>query len=291
MTSPQEHPSTYFVQDRSNEEELMRLQLQDQMLTTGMGGVLSEQPDPTSFKRVLDVGCGTGGWLIETAKAYPTIKRLVGVDISRRVVLYAREQAERAGVADRVEFHVMDALRLLEFPAGYFDLVNQRLAVSFLRTWDWPKLLSEYRRVTRPSGLMRLGGVIRVTEGYTMTCNSPALTRLWDLFLQASYRAGHLFTPDGDGVINKLEWLLKQYADLKQVQTCDRTLEYRAGTKECQSHFEDIRIAFRVLEPFLRKWTRLPDDYHETYKQALLEMQQPDFVSTWHFPTIWGNKE
>ncbi len=56
-----EHPSTYFVQDRSNEDELTRLILQDQMVTAGMGGVLPEQPDPTIFKRVLDVGCGTGG--------------------------------------------------------------------------------------------------------------------------------------------------------------------------------------------------------------------------------------
>jgi len=53
-----EHPSTYFVQDRSNAEERERLRLQDQMFTTGMGGVLPEQPDPARFQRVLDVGCG-----------------------------------------------------------------------------------------------------------------------------------------------------------------------------------------------------------------------------------------
>ncbi len=66
--SRQEHPSTYVVQDRSNREELARLQLQDDLMTQGMGGVLPEQPDPASLRRVLDVGCGTGGWLIETAR-------------------------------------------------------------------------------------------------------------------------------------------------------------------------------------------------------------------------------
>jgi hypothetical protein len=52
----QEHPSTYLVQDRSSDEELTRLLIQDQMATTAMGGVLPEQPDPTIFRQVLDVG-------------------------------------------------------------------------------------------------------------------------------------------------------------------------------------------------------------------------------------------
>ena len=86
-----EHPSTYFVQDRSNEDELTRVTIQDEMTTTGMGGVMPEQPDPTIFQRVLDVGCGTGGWLIEAARTYPTLSLLVGVDVSSRVVEYARK--------------------------------------------------------------------------------------------------------------------------------------------------------------------------------------------------------
>lgn len=35
------------------------------MVTKAMGGALPEQADPTLFRRVLDIGCGTGGWLIE----------------------------------------------------------------------------------------------------------------------------------------------------------------------------------------------------------------------------------
>jgi hypothetical protein len=45
-----ERPSTYFVQDRHSKEDLTRLIIQDQMLTTSMGGVLPEQTDPTIIK-------------------------------------------------------------------------------------------------------------------------------------------------------------------------------------------------------------------------------------------------
>src|SRR5581483_7279932 len=147
-----EHPDTYFVQDRSKEDEIIRLQVQDRLITMGMGGVLPEQVDPGSLGSVLDIGCGTGGWLIEMARTYPAIARLVGVDVSCKLLDYAREQAAEQGIGRRVEFCLMDALRMLEFPSASFDLGNQRLGMSYLRTWDWPKLLGECRRVLRAGG-------------------------------------------------------------------------------------------------------------------------------------------
>ena len=283
MNPRREHPSTYFVQDRSNEEELTRVRIQDQMVTAGMGGVLPEQPDPTIFRRVLDVACGTGGWLIEAAKTYPGMSLLVGVDVSSKMVEYAQAQAEAQGVGDRVQFRTMDALRMLEFPVDYFDLVNHRFGWSFLRTWDWPKLLQEYQRVTRP------GGVVRVTESDIYETSGSAQTQYNHVLLQALSQAGHFFTPDRRGVINELARLLSQYG-LKNVQTYAHTLEYRAGTPEGQLFYEDIRHAYRTFAPFLRKWTHVPDNFEETCQQGLTEMQQPDFVATWRLLTAYGNK-
>jgi ubiquinone/menaquinone biosynthesis C-methylase UbiE len=130
-----EYSSTYFVQDRQSQQEMERVTIQDHMLTAKMGGVLPEQPDASIFHRILDIGCGTGGWIIEAAQAYPTIS-LFGIDISSRMIEYARQQATVHQVADRTEFHVMDALLILEFPPDYFDLVNLRLGSSFMRTWE-----------------------------------------------------------------------------------------------------------------------------------------------------------
>ena len=279
-----EHPNTYFVQDRSNLDEMTRLQIQDQMLTTGMGGVLPEQSDPTIFQRVLDVGCGTGGWLIEAAKTYPSMSMLVGVDVSNKMLEYAQAQAEAGQVTDRVEFRAMDALRMLEFPADYFDLVNQRFGASFLRKWDWPKILQEYQRVARP------GGVVRVTEAdFILECSSPALSRLYQLACEAFYQAGNYFTPSSNAVISELAHLLSQYG-LQDVQTRSHILEFRAGTPEGQRFAEETKLVYRTMLPFLRKWTRVPDDYEEIYQQALNETQQPDFVVKWGLLTAWGTK-
>ncbi len=275
-----EHPSTYMV-PRSQEEELTRLLVQDQMLSAGMG-ILAEQPDPAIFGRVLDVGCGVGNWLIEAARTYSSMTRLAGVDASERMITYARAQAEAHHVSDRVQFHVMDALRMLEFPANSFDLVNQRLGLSYLRTWDWWKLLQEYQRVTRP------GGVIRITECDMVTeSSSPALLRLNQLVLQAFYHAGHFFTPDSFGVTNQLAHLLHQHG-FQGVQTRPYTFKYRIGTPEGDLFYEDTRHVYRVVVPFLRKWTRVPDDYEMLYQQMLDELHQPDCVTTWTLLTAWG---
>jgi ubiquinone/menaquinone biosynthesis C-methylase UbiE len=284
MNPRREHPTTYFLQNRSPEEELNRLRLQDHLITTGMGGVLPEQPDPTIFQRILDVGCGTGDWLIEAARAYPSISLLVGVDVSSKMIEYAQAQAEAEGVSDRVQFRAMDALRRLEFPVDFFNMVNHRFGWSFLRTWDWPKLLQEYQRVTRP------GGVIRITESdMVLETSSPAHKQLAELLLQAFCQAGHFFTPDGNGVTNQLGRLLSQYG-LQNVQTMAHTLEYRAGTPEGQGFYEDMGQVYRTVLPFMRKWTRVPEDYDTIYQQALSEMQQPDFVAIWRLLTAWGNK-
>jgi len=278
-----EHPSTYFVQDRSNLEELTRLQIQDQQVTAGMGGVLPEQPDPAIFQRVLDVGCGTGGWLIEAAKTYPNMSLLVGVDISSKMVEYAQAQADAQRVSDRVHFRAMDALRMLEFPIDFFDMVNQRLGGGYLRTWDWPKLLQEYQRVTQP------GGVIRITESDSSESSGPAITRFYQMINQAFYQAGHIFSHGKNGPGAELARLLSQYG-LQNVQTRAHTLEYRAETHEGQLYYENTQHVFRTIQPFLRKWTRVPDDYETLYQQVLSEMQQSDCVATWRLFTAWGIK-
>ncbi|HET8843607.1 MAG TPA: class I SAM-dependent methyltransferase, partial [Ktedonobacteraceae bacterium] len=259
-----------------------RLLIQDRLVTEGMGGVLPEQEEPSRFQRVLDVGCGTGGWLIQVAKTYPDVERLIGVDISGKMVEYARARARAEGVGNRVEFCVMDTLRMLEFPNEYFHLINHRFGQSYLRTWDWTKLLQEYRRVTQP------GGIVRLTEGNSaIESNSPALTQITDLSIQTLHQGGYFFTPTGDGVISRLPTLLTN-TNFQNVQTREIVLEYRGGTPQCALFAQDMEHLFRTGEPFLRKWIKLPENYKALCQEASQQMQQSDFLARWHILTAWA---
>ncbi len=285
MTTPlephkNELHSTYIVQDRQNQEELARLVIQDQMMTTSMGGVLPEQDDLTKIHAVLDVACGTGGWAIEAAKTYPEMT-LVGVDISKSMIDYACERANNEQVTERVKFRVMDTLRLLEFPPHRYDLVNMRFGMSFLRTWDWAQLLAEFQRVTKRNG------VIRITESDMIQSNSPALTALVQALQLAFYNAGHFYRAEKDGVTSELAPLLIQHG-LRDVQTRIHMLRYHANSPEGDTFAQDMQHVFRTVRPFIQKWTQIPEQYDTLYQQALEEMQQQDFEAIWRIVTAWG---
>jgi ubiquinone/menaquinone biosynthesis C-methylase UbiE len=278
-----ERLSTYIVQDRQNREELQRLTIQDKMITERMGGILQEQDGSPSFNAILDVACGTGGWLIEAAKSYPTVEKLVGVDISSAMIEYAHERANDEQVADRVQFCVMDTLRMLEFPKSSFDLVNMRFGMSFLRTWDWAKLLAEFQRIAKYKG------VIRVTDSDMIQSNSPALTHLVSALQLAFYNAGHFFRLEKDGLVSELEPLMIQHG-LENVQTRVHMLTYRAGTPEGHYFSQDMEHVFRTVRPYIQKWTPVLDNYDVLYQQALEEMQQQDFEAVWRLVTVWGTR-
>lgn len=275
--------NTYFLRSTKDEGQYRHLQLQEQVFTQSMGGVLPEQQDIIRFKDILDIGCGTGSWLIELAQTYPTVRQLVGVDVNKQIIDYARAEAERQQVADKITFQVKDIMTTFDFPDKSFDLINIRLGASFLRMWEWSRLLQEFRRALRP------GGVARITEFGEMSHDSSSFKTLNDLFLQAVFKSGH--SPDelGAGVIDQVTALLHQFS-FQQVQTHDIATEYRAGAPAWEIFYENIKQTFLRARPFLNKWTRLPENYEQLYRQALDDIQQPGFVVTRTVQTVWGIK-
>src|SRR5689334_109931 len=68
--------NSYFI-DHESAAEMARLLDQDRLYTEAMGGFFSERSDLSMIQRILDIGCGPGGWVQEVAYAYPE-KEVVG---------------------------------------------------------------------------------------------------------------------------------------------------------------------------------------------------------------------
>jgi ubiquinone/menaquinone biosynthesis C-methylase UbiE len=166
--------NTYYA-DPESADEMTRLSHQGQMLNQALT-LLPIDPlnrlNKTESLQVLDVGSGPGDWALELAVTYPFL-RIISIDISERMVAYARARAESQETPN-VEFWIMNALKPLGFPDASFDLVHIRAAVGFILREQWIPVFQECKRVLRP------GGVLISTEGEngTFTYHSPNTAQL-----------------------------------------------------------------------------------------------------------------
>lgn len=99
-------------------------------------------------KRVLDIGCGSGGITALLAYAYGA-SEVVGIDVEKPVCKAAKALAKRKGVASRV---VIKKVRPgpLPFPDGAFDVVFSKDSIVHIA--DKESLAREVFRVLRPGG-------------------------------------------------------------------------------------------------------------------------------------------
>ncbi|MBA2680934.1 MAG: class I SAM-dependent methyltransferase, partial [Ktedonobacteraceae bacterium] len=181
-----------YILDPENTAEMVRLLQQDRFLTLAMGGPLAERQDIARMQRMLDVGCGPGGWVLDVAFAYPKIQ-VEGIDVSHIMITYARAQAWSQGL-DNAHFQEMDVREPLAFPDQHFDLINLRLLASVLPTHAWLPLIQECRRLLCP------GGILRLTEAENGITTSAAWERIGSLCMQTMRQSGHSFAPGGTQV-------------------------------------------------------------------------------------------
>jgi SAM-dependent methyltransferase len=92
--------NTYVI-DSESAAELARLMRQDHLLTTGMGGLFPERANLDGIHQILDIACGPGGWVLETAFQNPG-KDVYGGDISQKMIAYAQGQAKIQGLSNAI---------------------------------------------------------------------------------------------------------------------------------------------------------------------------------------------
>lgn len=106
-------------------------------------------------REVLYVGCGIGIGPAYIARTHGC--RVVGVDISEKMLRWARQRAKEERVEDKVIFQIADVLQL-PFDADRFDAVLVESVLAFVE--DKSQAIRECVRVTKP------GGYVGVNESY-----------------------------------------------------------------------------------------------------------------------------
>jgi SAM-dependent methyltransferase len=278
-----EGQNSYFI-DGENAAEMARLIDQDHTITKGMGGLFAAIPDLSRITRVLDLGCGPGGWANEVAYAHPAIQ-VEGVDNSQIIVEYANQQARIQGL-DNAHFSLGDITNPLDYPDNSFDLVNGRM-IGFLPTAAWQQLMRECLRVVKP------GGIIRLTEFESPgTSTSAALENMVELLGRALAVTGQNFAPRGHriGISAVLRRQLKEAGaiNLKQIA---HVIDYSADTDAHESFLKDWRTAFKLMEPFLvATGVTTTAEFDQLYNQMLIEMMSSDFSAVMFLQTVTGEK-
>ncbi|CAG8561732.1 5805_t:CDS:2 [Ambispora gerdemannii] len=98
--------------------------------------------------RVIDLGCGTGTWILDMAKQYPN-SMFVGIDLSQ---IFPTE-----GLPSNVEFVEYNVLDGLPYEDSSFDFVHQKIMIAAFTEVQWEeRVIPEMTRLTRPDGWVEL---------------------------------------------------------------------------------------------------------------------------------------
>ncbi|MDD2704787.1 MAG: cyclopropane-fatty-acyl-phospholipid synthase [Acidocella sp.] len=120
-----------------------------------------DQPDLT----VLDIGCGWGGMALTLARDYGA--RVTGITLSEEQLAAARARVAEAGLAERVNFELLD-YRALDRP---FDRIVSVGMFEHVGVPNYPAFFATIKRCLKPDGVALLHSIGRF--------DGPGATNPW----------------------------------------------------------------------------------------------------------------
>jgi SAM-dependent methyltransferase len=249
--------------------EADRLDLQHHALREALGrNFLAPVEAPG---RVLDVGTGTGRWGIEVCWEHPEAL-VVGLD------LVAGPREHPSGYR-----HVRgNLLQGLPFQSDTFDLVHQRYLVSGIPLGEWPRVVAELVRVTRPGGWVEL-----VEPTMAFSHMGPATRRAWGLV--QDHVAAPLGLDTARAVFEALDGYLRQ-AGLEAVVRRELVLPVGEWGGRVGSFLaSDARAVLTRMGELLRSRSLIPaEEAADLTRRSTLEFEEHH--TTWPLAIAFGRR-
>jgi ubiquinone/menaquinone biosynthesis C-methylase UbiE len=284
-TDPLASKDNTYAFDPEEPAEMARLIALDRFTTRAMGGPLAGLPELPTDAQVLDLACGPGGWVLDTAFERRDIE-VAGVDISQHMIAYANARALSQGLSN-VSFGLMNILEPLDFSDNSFDLVNGRLLVAVLHRDAWPGVLQECVRILKPGGILR----ITDTDFFALT-NSPAAERICEISYQATRMLNYGFSPNGRtfGMTPMLSYLLRK-AGCQNIQSRAHVIDFSAGTDAWADFYHNFEVMYTLGKSIsVNLGLTTQEEMESLHAQWLNEMNREDFCGVWYFLSVWGTK-
>jgi len=236
-------------------------------------------------ERVLDIGTGTGASAILAARKVGKSGKVLGIDLSKRMLAKAREKASRLGLVN-VEFRLMDSTSL-RLPEGSFDAI--------ITTFGTPEGLYSGRLVLREwLRVLAAGGRLCLCEGADDDKLGRIIERVFDKYKVAKPTSSLAARRTLQALISK-ERKRRHQVHFSNARRVTRELRDAgfSGVKASTRVFAIFLPSARVLRDLLiasdisDEYMAMPPENQRGFKQEFISALRP-FESSRGL--LWGDK-
>jgi len=256
-------------------QEQYRLSYQHYMMRTILGGNITA-PLSAAPAMIVDIGCGTGQWVLEVARAMPG-SIVVGIDLEIPQVNMAHPYYPR-----NCSFERLNVLEPFPYMLQSIDYLHLRFMSSSIPLAMWSHVFHCLASYLKPGGWIEWVEVGAVFDG------SPALNRLCKAWDELGRQRGHLARP-GSQIAQTLQTLELINITYRPVRVPLGAYGGQIGRMTAQ---DGIAI-FHALRPgILNLQTMTPQEFDWCLGQVQVELNDPrnSLQTTVEFAIAYGQR-